>query len=104
MSEPYNHSVNLEEAARSNGYWVRQMRQPPQVPPFFELSRGPPFKNGVCSFRLFCGILKWFLGLTTVKVQTISGYFAFDCILPLEAILPYNVCVSSKLAYLLQCS
>ena len=32
-------------------------------PPFLELSRGPPSKNGVCSFRLFCGILKWVLGL-----------------------------------------
>ena len=33
----------------SGGYWVRRTRQPPQA---------PSFKNGVCSFRLFCGILK----------------------------------------------
>ena len=28
-----------------------------------------------------------------MEVQTKSGYFAFDCILPLQAILPFNVCV-----------
>ena len=46
----------------SGGYWVRQMRQPPWAP-FFGVAKGPPFKNGMCSFRLFCGILKWILGL-----------------------------------------
>ena len=45
-----------------NGYWVRQMRQPPRVPPFLVVE-GPPFKDAVCSSRLFCGILKWALGL-----------------------------------------
>ena len=46
----------------SGGYWVRQMRQLPGSPPLWSC-RGAPFNNGVCSFRLFCGILKWALGL-----------------------------------------
>ena len=44
------------------------------------------------------------LVLATVEVITKSGYFAFDGILPLQSILSFNVFVSSKLAYLLQCS
>ena len=55
-----------------------------------------------------CALLGYFVAfqnesliLTTVEVQTKSGYFAFDCILPLQAILPFNVYVSSKLGFLL---
>ena len=58
-----------------------------------------------------CVVLGYFVAfsneslvLTTVEVITKSGYFAFDGILPLQSILSFNVCVSSKLAYLLQCS
>ena len=72
-------------------------------PSFLELSRGPSLKNVVSSFRLFCGILKWALGLSNCGSITTSGYFAFDGILPLQSVLPFNVCVYSKLAYLLQC-
>ena len=39
-----------------------------------------------------------------MDVITKSGYFASDGILSLQSILPLNVCVSSKLTYLLQCS
>ena len=69
----------------SGGYWVRQMRQPPQAP----------------LLKMACVLLGYFVAfpneslvLTTVEVQTKSGYFAFDCILPLQTILPFNVCVS----------
>ena len=31
--------------------------------PLFGVVEGPPFAVGVCSFRIFCGILKWVLGL-----------------------------------------
>ena len=52
----------------------------------------------------FVAFLNGFLVSTTVEVLTKSGYFAFDGILALQSILPFNICVSSKLAYLLQCS
>ena len=58
-----------------------------------------------------CAVLGYFAAFTNrslvstaVEVLTKSSYFAFDGILPLQAILPFNVCVSSKLAYLVQCS
>ena len=74
---------------------------------------GPPFWScrGAPLLKMACVVLGYFVAfkngslvLTTVEVQTKSGCFAFDCILPLQAILSLNVCVSSKLAYLLQCS
>ena len=81
------------------GEWGSHLR-----PLFLVLSRGPLLKM-VC---LVLGNLVAFwngpLVSTTVEVITKSGYFTFDRILPLQSILPFNVCVSSKLAYLLQCS
>ena len=41
---------------------MRQTKQLPQAP-LFGVVEGPPFKNGVSSFRQFGGILKWALGL-----------------------------------------
>ena len=87
----------------SGGYLVRRMKQLPQ-PPFLSCREAPLLKMACVLLGYFVAFRNGSLVVTTVEVQTKSGYFAFDCILPLQAILPFNVCVSSKLAYLLQCS
>ena len=70
-------------------------------PPFLELSRGPLLKMACVVLGYFVAFGYWSLVSTLVEVLTKSGYFAFDGILPLQSILLFNVCVSSKLAYLL---
>ena len=73
-------------------------------PPLFGVVEGPLLKMTCVVLGYFVTFWNGSLVSTTVKVLTKSGYFAFDGILPLQAILPFNICVSSKLAYLLQCS
>ena len=80
------------------------MRQLPWAPPFFEIVEGPLLTMPCIVLGYYVAFQTEPLSLATLEVITKKGYFAFDSILLLQSILPFNVCVSSKLAYLLQCS